>query len=328
MRLGGPAREFAVATTSDELVSLVRDADESGTPVLLVGGGSNLVVGDQGFDGVVVKVETAGLEVAHDKLRVDAGVEWDRVVLTSLDAGLAGLETLSGVPGSTGATPIQNVGAYGTLTSDLLSELTVYDRETRVTRSWLPQECGFGSHRQSVFKHSDRYVILDVTFALDVSTTSKPIRYSGLADRLGIDVDGLAPVSEVREAVLQLRGERGMVLDSEDHDTWSVGSFFINPVLTQIPDKASESPTYPDPLGTKLPAAWLIQNAGFGRGYGKEWGTGSVALSSKHVLAVTNRGGATTAQVMAFAAHIREGVEKAFDISLGPECDLVNCRFG
>jgi len=328
MRLGGPATEYKVARTSERLVALIREADAAGKPVLVMGGGSNLVVGDQGFEGLVVQVATSRLKIHGEGITVDAGVEWDTVVETSLDAGLAGLEPLSGIPGSTGGTPVQNVGAYGTLMSDLLNRLTVYDRATGTIKQWASDRCGFGSHRQSVFKHTDRYVVLNVTFHLSRSTRSRPIHYAGLAERLGIAPSATAPTIEVRDAVLALRRERGMILDADDHDTWSVGSFFINPVLTSVPGKARDCPQYPDPAGTKLSAAWLIDHAGFPCGYGHDWGGGTVALSAKHALAVTNRGTATTAEVMKFAAHIREGVEQRFDIRLGPECDLVNCEFG
>ncbi|HKS53258.1 MAG TPA: UDP-N-acetylmuramate dehydrogenase [Pseudonocardiaceae bacterium] len=328
MRVGGPASEFEVARTSEQLVALIRGADAEGKPVLVMGGGSNLVVGDQGFKGLVVKVATSRMKIHAEDLTVDAGVEWDTVVETSLDAGLAGLEPLSGIPGTAGGTPVQNVGAYGALTSELLHHLTVYDRLTGAVERWAPDRCGFGSHRQSVFKHTDRYVVLDVTFHLTRSTQSDPIHYTALAERLAIAPSATAPTRQVREAVLALRRERGMILDADDHDTWSVGSFFINPVLTFVPDKARHCPQYPDPAGIKLSAAWLIDHAGFPRGYGRDRNRGAVALSSKHTLAVTNRGTATTAEVMEFAAHIRDGVEQRFDIRLGPECDLVNCKFG
>ena len=328
MRLGGPAGEYQIARRSEDLVALIREADAAGKPVLVLGGGSNLVVGDQGFDGLIVQVGTTGLKIHGDEVTVDAGVEWDAVVTTSLDAGLAGLEPLSGIPGSTGGTPVQNVGAYGTVTSELLTRLTVYDRGADAVEQWTPERCGFGSHRQSVFKHTDRYVVLDVTFRLARSTRSRPVRYAGLADRLGVALGASAPTAAVRAAVLALRAERGMLLDAADHDTWSVGSFFINPVLASVPDPARECPQHPDPAGTKLSAAWLIDHAGFPRGYGQDWGRGTVALSSKHTLALTNRGDATTAEVMKFAAHIQEGVEQRFGIRLGPECDLVNCKFG
>jgi UDP-N-acetylmuramate dehydrogenase len=283
MRLGGPAAEYEAAHTSQQLVALIREADFAGKPVLVMGGGSNLVVGDQGFDGLVVQVATSGMRFDADSMTVDAGVEWDTVVTTSLDAGLAGL---------------------------------------------APDRCGFGSHRQSVFKHTDRYLVVEVTLQLTRSTRSHGIHYKALAEQLDIPLGATAPTAAVRDAVLAIRHERGMILDAKDHDTWSVGSFFLNPVFTSVPRKARNCPQYPDPAGTKLSAAWLIDHAGFPRGYGRDWGRGTVALSSKHALAITNRGNATTAEVMKFADHIREGVERRFDVRLAPECDLVNCKIG
>jgi UDP-N-acetylmuramate dehydrogenase len=328
MRVGGPARRFEIVTDTAQLVELVREADRQGEPVLVIGGGSNLVVGDQGFDGLVVKVATCGLEVAGSRLRADAGVEWDRVVSTALDAGLAGIEALSGIPGSVGGTPVQNVGAYGALTSDVLYELTVYDRTTGVIEQWGPERCGFGRHRDSVFKRSNRWVVLDVTYALTESGTSAGVGYQRLAGRLGVELGAPAGTREVRSAVLELRGRSGMLLDDDDHDTWSVGSFFVHPVVKHVPEAAGAGPQFPDPDGIKLSAGWLIDQAGFQPGYGQDWGRGTVALSAKHALAITNRGGATTAEVMRFAAHIREGVESRYGIRLAPECDLVNCELG
>lgn len=292
-----------------------------------MGGGSNLVVGDVGWDGTVVRLATSEFRIDGELVTAAAGVEWDHLVAATVDAGLAGLEALSGIPGLVGGTPVQNVGAFGTVTSDVLDSLSVYDRQTGALERWTPERCGFGSHRQSVFKHSDRWVVVEVTYRLRRSDQSRPIEYVELAKRLGIDVGGTAAPADVREAVLALRRSRAMVLDPADHDTWSVGSFFINPVLAEVPEQARECPRYPDVKGTKLPAAWLIERAGFPRGYGHDWGNGTVALSSRHALAVTNRGGATTAEVMKFAAHIRAGVEARFGIRLGPECDLVNCSF-
>ncbi|MEN4489418.1 UDP-N-acetylmuramate dehydrogenase [Mycolicibacterium cosmeticum] len=327
MRLGGDAAEYVVAATTAELIGAVSAADADGTPLVMLGEGSNLVVGDQGFDGVAIHVRTAGFAIRGDTVTVDAGVHWDDVVELSLAAGLGGLEPLSGVPGSTGGTPVQNVGAYGALVSQFLRHVTAYDRRTREVITIPGDACGFGSHRQSIFKHSDRYVILTVEFTLESTRSSRPLAYAGLAQRLGRQIGDVAPTDEVRRAVLEMRRERGMLLDNDDHDTWSVGSFFINPVLQSIPDKARDCPTYPDVAGVKLPAGWLIDHAGFPPGYGAQWGRGRVRLSTKHALAVTNRGGATTGEVMAFAAHVREGVERAFDVRLGPECDLVNCSF-
>lgn len=327
MRLGGPATDYVMVSSSADLVDAVAAADRAGQPVLVMGGGSNLVVGDQGFDGLVAHVQTTGRSVEGETIHLDAGVDWDLAVQFSLEHGLGGLEPLSGVPGSVGGTPVQNVGAYGTLVSDFLDHVTAYDRHVCEVVRIPNRECGFGSHRQSIFKHSDRWVILSVTFTLERTTTSRPVRFQSLADCIGVPVGTRVPVSVVRDTVLAMRGERKMLLDEADHDTWSVGSFFINPVLATVPERARDAPTYPDVLGTKLPAGWLIDHAGFAPGYGAEWGKGNVRLSSQHALAVTNRGGATTLEVMRFAAHIREGVEHAFDIRLGPECDLVNCSF-
>jgi UDP-N-acetylmuramate dehydrogenase len=325
MRVGGPIRRLHVATTTAHAVELLRTVDAAGEPLLVMGGGSNLVVGDVGWDGAVIKMESAEFDIEGERVTAAAGVEWDRLVEAVVAEGLAGIEALSGIPGSVGGTPVQNVGAYGTLTSDVLESLSVYDRNTRLVERWLPEQCGFGSHRQSIFKHSDRWVVLDVTFRLRRSW--RPVSDPVIAQRLGIEVDGAAPAADVRKAVLAQRRSRKMVLDPGDHDTWSVGSFFINPVLIEVPPQARDCPTKPDIKGIKLHAAWLIEHAGFRPGYGLDWGNGTVALSSRHTLALTNRGGATTADVMKFAAHIRDGVEALFDIRLNPECDLINCSY-
>jgi UDP-N-acetylmuramate dehydrogenase len=328
MRVGGPAKELALASETAELVELVRAADGRGEEVLVIGGGSNLVVGDGGFDGLVVQVRSTGLRIEGNLVHVDAGIDWDDVVAAALDAGLAGIEALSGIPGASGGTPIQNVGAYGALTSDVLSAVTVLDRSSGVVEKWGPRRCGFGPHRQSVFKRNSRYVILEVSYSLRRSSESAPVTYQRLADRLGVELGARVDAVAVRAAVLALRAESGMLLDASDHDTWSVGSFFLNPVVTEVPMKAHECPSYPDADGIKLPAAWLINHAGFERGYGADFGDGRVTLSTKHALAITNRGGASAEDVMRFAAHIRAGVENAFDIRLAPECDLVNCEIG
>lgn len=322
LRVGGPASRFELAETSEQLIQLVREATD---PLLVVGGGSNLLVGEQGWDGLVVKVASTGLCIDGERVRVQAGHVWDDVVAQSLAAGLAGLETLSGIPGSAGGTPVQNVGAYGTLTSDLLTGLHVYDRHTDRLESWTPEQCEFGSHRWSIFKQSDRYVVVDLTFGLRRSQLSGPIRYAGLATYLGCELGACLPARTVRAAVLDLRRQRGMVLDADDHDTWSVGSFFLNPVLGAVPAAAKDCPSFADPLGAKLSAAWLIEQSGFARGYGREWGRGTVTLSSRHTLAITNRGGASSSDVTGFARHVRDGVEQRFGIRLQPECNLINC---
>jgi UDP-N-acetylmuramate dehydrogenase len=325
MHVGGPTRDFIEATTTEQIIEVVRTADAHENPLLVLAGGSNLVVGDGGWDGLALKLASTGLDISGTTVSADAGVDWDELVVASLAAGLAGIEPLSGIPGSVGATPIQNVGAFGTATSDVLRSVTVYDRASSAVEEWPPERCGFGSHRQSTFKYTSRYVVLRVTYDLRRSSQSVPLHFSELAQRLGIEPGGTADTNDVRQAVLQRRRERGSIYDVDDHDTWGVGSFFLNAVVPVVPPEATTSPTYPDPLGTKLPAGWLIHQAGFAPGYGREWGRGSVTLSSKHALAVSNRGDATTSEVMTFAAHIRAGVESKFRIRLQPECRLVNC---
>ncbi|GAA4758674.1 UDP-N-acetylmuramate dehydrogenase [Gordonia alkaliphila] len=327
MRVGGPVDDYVPVEETAELIDVVRHFDAAETPLMIIGDGSNLVVGDIGFRGAVIHVQTSGISVSGDRVSVEAGTLWDSVVAATIDNGLAGLEPLSGIPGSTGATPVQNVGAYGALMSTFLTHVRAFDRTTGTVVDIPVEDCGFGSHRKSLFKRNPRYVVLSVSFELPRDELSQPISYAGLAQRLGVELGERVRVAELREAVLSLRRERAMLLDPADHDTWSVGSFFVNPVLDEVPQQASECPTYPDVAGTKLPAAWLIENAGFPRGYGAEWGNGRVRLSGRHTLAVTNRGGATTSDVMAFAAHIRDGVESAFGVRLGPECDLINCSF-
>ncbi|MBB5870116.1 UDP-N-acetylmuramate dehydrogenase [Allocatelliglobosispora scoriae] len=327
IRVGGPVGRLLAAETTPHAIELLRETRSAGDPLLVIGGGSNLVVGDVGWAGSVLRMTSAELDIDGERVTAAAGMDWDRLVTTTLGEGLAGLEALSGIPGSVGGTPVQNVGAYGTVTSDVLESLVVFDRETGEIETWPIERCGFGKHRDSVFKHSDRWVVLQVTYRLRRSTRSSPVKYAELANRLGVEVGGTADAAEVRDNVLQLRRSKGMVLDPADHDTWSVGSFFVNPVLAEVPAQAAESPQYPDVNGTKLSAAWLIHRAGFAPGYGAEWGNGAVTLSSRHTLAITNRGGATAADIMAFAAHIREGVQDRFGVTLTPECDLVNCSF-
>ena len=320
LRLGGSAKHLAVAKSSAELVEAVRRADAKDKPVLIVGGGSNLVVADEGWPGVVVLVRSAGIASTQVgttvTVTVQSGEEWDTVVSTAVRNGWSGLAAMSGIPGRTGATPIQNVGAYGTEVSDLITALSVYDRDTGEVSSWGPEQCGFG-FRTSAFKHTDRYVILSVTFALAASAEAPPVRYVELARRLGIEVGTSASSVAVRETVLELRRSKGMLLDPDDHDTWSVGSFFVNPFVSA--DAVPEGcPHWTVDGQVKLSAAWLIENAGFGKGYG----TKKVAVSSKHTLALTNRGGASTAQLLELAREIRDGVEARFGVRLRPEARL------
>jgi UDP-N-acetylmuramate dehydrogenase len=321
LRLGGPAKRVETATSTDQLVDLVRTADAAGEPVLIVGGGSNLVVADDGWDGLVVLVRTPGLRIAEGtkeaRVVADAGVSWDTLVALSERRGWSGLAAMSGIPGLAGATPIQNVGAYGSEVSDVIVGLHVLDRESGAVENWPPERCGFG-FRTSAFKHTDRYVVLDVAFELRRSRVAPPVRYLELARRLGIEPGETAPSEQVREVVLDLRRSKGMLLDPVDHDTWSVGSFFVNPVVPPqvVPDGC---PNWVVDDQLKLSAAWLIEQAGFHKGFGR----GNVTLSSKHTLALTNRGGASTAELLEVAREIRDGVDARFGIRLRPEAHLV-----
>jgi UDP-N-acetylmuramate dehydrogenase len=328
LRLGGPAGRIETAATTGDLVALVAEADRDSEPVLLVGGGSNLVVGDAGWPGVVVRVASSDIMEFDTRdgveLTVSAGVGWDELVERTLADKLAGLETMTGIPGLVGATPVQNVGAYGSEVADVLTALTIYDRERRLVETWSPDRCRFG-FRTSAFKHTDRYVVLDVTIRLTRSKRSRPVRYLELAKRLGIGQGETAPLSSVRSTVLELRRSKGMVLDEADHDSWSVGSFFVNPLLDEVPAAAADCPQWETGGRMKLSAAWLIEQAGFSRGYGLDRGRGAVSVSTKHTLALTNRGGATTAELLELAAEIRAGVQDRFGIRLGPEARLANC---
>jgi UDP-N-acetylmuramate dehydrogenase len=330
LRLGGPAGRIEVATSSDELVRLVAAADAVAEPILLVGGGSNLVVGDAGWPGLVIRVASDSISRedsdGEQLITVAAGVAWDDLVAATVAEGLAGLETMSGIPGLTGATPVQNVGAYGSEVADVLTGLRVYDRLSRTVESWPPERCQFG-FRTSAFKHTDRFVVLDVTFRLVRSPRSEPVRYLELARRLDIEPGRTAPLADVRDTVLELRRSKGMVLDEADHDSWSVGSFFVNPLLDEVPAEAEGCPRWQTDGRTKLSAAWLIEQAGFYRGWGLDRGRGTVSVSTKHTLALTNRGGATTAELLELAAEIRDGVQARFGIRLGPEAHLRNCDF-
>ncbi len=316
LRLGGPAARVVAATTTAELVRIVRAADAAREPVLIVGGGSNLVVSDEGWPGVVVLVRTSQLAWTASGVTADAGVVWDDLVAVTLREGRSGLAAMSGIPGLTGATPVQNVGAYGSEVADTISALTVLDRKTGAVETWDPARCGFG-FRTSAFKHTDRYVVLDVSFLLPQSPDAPPVRYLELARRLGIEPGDPAPSAKVREVVLDLRRSKGMVLDPADPDTWSVGSFFVNPFVS--PDRVPDGCPHWEVDGqVKLSAAWLIERAGFGKGFGNE----RVALSSKHSLALTNRGTATTADLLGLAREIRDGVEARFGVRLRPEAHL------
>jgi UDP-N-acetylmuramate dehydrogenase len=329
LRLGGPAPAVIEAATEETLVDAVRIADEGGDPLLIVAGGSNLVVADEGVQGTVIRVLTQGVVVDLDScsgamVTVQAGETWDAIVARAVDEEWAGVEALSGIPGSVGATPIQNVGAYGQEVSQTIASVRVYDRFDRAIRTMATADCGF-TYRSSRFKaEPNRFVILTVTFQLPLGDLGAPIAYAELARTLGVEIGGRAPAARVREAVLDLRRGKGMVLDADDHDTWSVGSFFTNPILPaeEAETLPADAPRFVLPDGSvKTSAAWLIEKAGFSRGHG----SGRVSLSTKHTLALTNRGGATTAELLALAREVRDGVRSAFGVTLVPEPVLVGC---
>jgi UDP-N-acetylmuramate dehydrogenase len=332
--LGGPASRFVVAGTEAGLIAQVRAADERGEPLLVLGGGSNLVISDDGFDGMVVRVATRGAAVAGDQrtVTVAAGEDWDSVVRRCVTAGLAGLECLAGIPGLTGATPVQNVGAYGQEVAETITAVRAYDRLRREVAELTAPQCGFG-YRTSMFKRDPgRYVVLSVTFSLARERLSRPVGYAELAARLGVAVGDRVPLGDARSAVLDLRRGKGMVLDPGDPDTRSAGSFFTNPVITmeqlagvervarELFGDSVRVPRYPAGDGlVKVPAAWLIERAGFRKGYQ----SGDARISAKHTLALVNPGGGTTKGLLGLAAEIRAGVLAAFGVELAPEPVLV-----
>ena len=332
MRVGGPAARFVTAETIDEVVDAVREVDDADEPLLVMTGGSNLVISDDGFPGTVVKVATTGVTVESADLcggvmvRVAGGEVWDDVVARAVAEGWSGIEALSGIPGGTGATPVQNVGAYGQEVAQTIASVRVYDRHQQAVRTFSNLDCAF-TYRHSLFKAHPRYVVLDVLFQLLPSELSQPVAYADLARQLGVELGDRVPLAEAREAVLRQRRKRGMVLDPDDRDTWSCGSFFTNPILSAGRFAALEQravdvlgpdgpvpPRFADADGNvKTSAAWLIDQAGFGKGYGLP---GPAALSTKHTLAVTNRGDATAHDIAKLAREVRDGVQATFGVTL------------
>jgi UDP-N-acetylmuramate dehydrogenase len=330
LRLGGPARLMIRATTEEQLVAAVSGADETGVPLLILAGGSNMVVSDDGFPGTVVSIATRGIDVDQDicsgaTVTVAAGEPWDEFVAHAVGQGWVGIEALSGIPGSVGGTPIQNVGAYGQEVADTIASVRCWDRLANHVHTFPASDCGFG-YRTSRFKQDpDRHVVLSVTFQFRLGDLSTRVRYAELARSLGIEPGQRSAMAQVREAVLGLRRTKGMVLDADDHDTWSAGSFFTNPLLTaeQAAALPVDAPRWEQPDGrTKTSAAWLIEKAGFSKGYGND----RVSLSTKHTLALTNRGGASTRDLLALAGEIQSRVEQRLGIRLVNEPVLVGCR--
>jgi UDP-N-acetylmuramate dehydrogenase len=344
LRVGPVARRLVTCTSTEQVVAVLRQLDteaHSGDvgPPLVFAGGSNLVIAETLTDLTVVQLANSGITIDGNLVRAEAGAVWDDVVVRSIEHGLGGLECLSGIPGSAGATPVQNVGAYGAEVSDTITRVRVLDRSSGAVR-WVPGgELGFG-YRTSVFKQAGGAglqlpaVVLEVEFALDASGRSAPLRYGELTAALGATSGERADPQEVREAVLALRARKGMVLDAADHDTWSVGSFFTNPVVApEVYERLALKikgaidgpvPHYPAPDGVKLAAGWLVERAGFPKGYPDD--EAPCRLSTKHALAVTNRGGATAEDVITLARTIRDGVRDVFGITLKPEPVLLGCR--
>jgi len=355
LRLGGDAASFVEAGTEEELVAAVRSADTEPEPVLVLGGGSNLVVADDGFPGVVVLAACGGLDFERAGDAVDvtaaAGQDWDEFVGQCVDAGLAGVECLSGIPGRAGATPIQNVGAYGQEVAQTITRVRAYDRLSDQVELLTPAECQFG-YRTSMFKRqasaaassrrgargaalnpataTGRFVVLDVTFRLPISPLSGPVRYGELGRVLGVADGGQVPLADARAAVLDLRRAKGMLLDADDPDTRSAGSFFTNPIVTAaqyadlVARAAAVMPHWPEPDGrAKLSAAWLIEHSGFTRGFRLAGDPCGARISTKHTLALTNPDGAGTASLIRLAREIRDGVQAKFGIGLVNEPVLV-----
>ena len=325
LRIGGPAKNFIEVSSEKEIIEAIESAGD--TPILIMGGGTNILVSDEGFAGTVIRISNNKIEEEVDAcsgatLTIGAGENWDEFVKTTVARGFAGLETLSGIPGTVGAAPIQNIGAYGHEVSEFITRVRTYDRQTKSLRTFTNQECEF-SYRNSHFKaHPGRYVVLEVAFQLRIGEMTTAITYSDLAAALGIAVGDKAPIHTCREKVLKLRASKGMLLSESDHDSWSAGSFFTNPIVSaEIAAKLpADAPRWPQLDGRiKTSAAWLIEHSGITKGQS----FGGARISTKHVLALTNSGGAKASEIAALAKLAQEKVYETFSISLEPEVNLV-----
>jgi UDP-N-acetylmuramate dehydrogenase len=324
-RVGGPATKIVQVATEAEIIAAIEEAGDS--PVLIMGGGTNVLIADKGFDGTVIRISNNSVQSEVDAcsgatLTIGAGEDWDIFVQTTIERGYAGLETLSGIPGTVGAAPIQNIGAYGHEVAEFITRVRTYDRELKEIYTFTNSQCEF-TYRNSYFKaHPGRYVVLDVQFQIRIGQMSDPITYLELAKKLGIELGDRVPVAATREAVLELRASKGMLLKSDDHDSWSAGSFFTNPIISQQEADAlpNAAPKWPLNDGrVKVSAAWLIENAGMHKGDE----VGGARISTKHVLALTNSGNATAADIAALAKRARNQVKEVFGISLEAEVNLV-----
>ena len=325
LRVGGPAKKFVEVATETEIIAAIEAAGDS--PILIMGDGTNMLVSDQGFEGVVIRISNHALAAEVDAcsgatLTIGAGENWDEFVATTIERGFAGLETLSGIPGSVGAAPIQNIGAYGHEVSEFITRVRTYDREKKVVKTFTNQECEF-EYRNSHFKsHPGRYVVLDVQFNLRQGEFTTPITYQELANKLGITVGDKAGIVETRKAVLELRASKGMLLNPKDQDSWSAGSFFTNPIISkEIADTLpADAPRWPTPDGrVKTSAAWLIEKSGIHKGDTH----GGARVSTKHVLALTNSGNATATEIAELAKTAKQAVQQKFGITLEAEVNLI-----
>jgi len=324
-RVGGPAQKIVQVSTETEIIAAIEEAGES--PVLIMGAGTNVLIADKGFDGTVIRISNNSVQSEVDAcsgatLTIGAGEDWDTFVQTTIDRGYAGLETLSGIPGTVGAAPIQNIGAYGHEVSEFITRVRTYDRQEKVVKTFTNAQCEF-TYRNSHFKaHPGRYVVLDVQFQIRIGEMSDPITYVELAKKLGIDPGDRATVRATRAAVLELRASKGMLLSPDDHDSWSAGSFFTNPIVTQqqadtLPNAAPKWPLNDGRV--KISAAWLIENSGTHKGDE----IGGARVSTKHVLALSNSGNATAADIAELAKRARNQVKEVFGITLEAEVNLI-----
>ena len=325
LRVGGPAKKFIEVSSEKEIIEAIEGAADS--PILIMGAGTNMLVSDDGFAGTVIRISNNKIEAEVDAcsgatLTIGAGENWDEFVKTTISRGFAGLETLSGIPGTVGAAPIQNIGAYGHEVSEFITRVRTYDRQVKALKTFTNQECEF-SYRNSHFKaHPGRYVVLDVAFQLRIGEVTTPITYTELASALGISVGEKSSVATCREKVLELRSRKGMLLSDSDHDSWSAGSFFTNPIVSaevaaQLP---LDAPRWPQADGRiKTSAAWLIENSGIHKGDA----IGGARISTKHVLALTNSGSATASDIAALAKKARDQVKEKFGITLIAEVNLI-----
>jgi UDP-N-acetylmuramate dehydrogenase len=325
LRVGGPATKIVQVSTEAQIIAAIEEAGD--TPILIMGGGTNVLIADKGFEGTVIRISNNSVQAEVDAcsgatLTIGAGEDWDSFVQTTINSGFAGLETLSGIPGTVGAAPIQNIGAYGHEVSEFITRVRTYDRQLKEIYTFTNSQCEF-TYRNSYFKaHPGRYVVLEVQFQLRIGEFSDPITYLELSKKLGIEPGDKASVIATRAAVLELRASKGMLLSPDDRDSWSAGSFFTNPIISQqaadaLPDAAPKWPLNDGRV--KISAAWLIENAGMHKGDE----VGGARISTKHVLALTNSGHATAADIAELARRARDQVREVFGITLEAEVNLI-----